>query len=282
MNRRFFLKSILAGALGGVGAQGWAALAPPFRVAVASLSLDTQGPGRLQNNLAKLLGHVQGAQAAGAAVLLLPELALGGYSFDLMDPWWRTAVAQPDYWRAIRTLGVAARRCQVNVLFGAAAKLQGVFYNATWWAPARGPLKVVATKHNLPGADVFVPGDIHAPVAVAPGALIRSVICADVLQPALMAEFRMAPPQIAMVSSCWPDVPGYSDGGRDACCKELSQAAGFLLMSNYRGGGHTYRDLIACQGDIVWSATHDQDTLVLADLDLAQQRVLAITPWHRR
>jgi len=150
---------------------------------ISDVFFDPDGP-------ARLVARLREARARGAAVAVLPELAL--------DPWApatrvvRDEDAEPPGGPRHRRLADAARAADVAVVGGAIVRdpVSGVRHNTALAFDARGALVSAYRKIHLPEEDGFwetshyAPGDRPpAPFELA-GVIVGVQICSDVNRPA--------------------------------------------------------------------------------------------------
>ena len=118
---------------------------PTLRIAIAQFNAVV---GDLAGNAQRILDFAARAQAAGADVLLTPELALCGYPPEDL-------LLRPDFYRAVaRELAALAATVPIPLVLGHPTQYEGRRYNA---ASLLSNGRVVATyfKHRLPNYEVF-------------------------------------------------------------------------------------------------------------------------------
>ncbi|MBI5861532.1 MAG: NAD+ synthase [Rhodocyclales bacterium] len=148
---------------------------PQLRIAIAQLNATV---GDLAGNAARIIEFAQRAQAAGADVLLTPELALCGYPPEDL-------LLRPDFYRACAVeLASLAQRLPLPVVVGHPLEVAGRRFNAASLL-ADGQIKATYRKHRLPNYEVFDEERYfdagHVPCLVdLNGVRCGLVICADV------------------------------------------------------------------------------------------------------
>src|SRR5258707_408128 len=133
--------------------------------------------GQLQPNLARVLDGMRSAAAAGATMLIAPEMCLTGWT--LPDQALRARLAAETAHVALPALSEAARRHAITVVAGGPLPAAGGVANcAVALIPAGG--RAVHRKLHLfgPEAAWWAPGD-HVEVVAADRAVVGPLICYD-------------------------------------------------------------------------------------------------------
>jgi len=153
---------------------------PRLRIAAAQINSTV---GDLAGNAARILSVYEEAEAAGAALVVFPELAITGYPPEdlLLRP---AFVAQ-----AAETLDkIAARTGATAAVVGYPEARRDLFNAAA--VCARGSVAGVYRKHLLPNyavfdeARYFAPGDEAGPLYVVGGVRVAVSVCEDAWSPA--------------------------------------------------------------------------------------------------
>lgn len=116
------------------------------RLLIGMLHLDIQH-GYPRENRATLLAHAEEAAVQGAQIIIAPELALSGYSFDSMDeiaPYTELLTGE-----TVTALSVLARRYGVFIGTGIAEadESTGIFYNSSVMLGPQGNIVALHRKH---------------------------------------------------------------------------------------------------------------------------------------
>ena len=190
--------------------------------------------GDLAGNVDRLLRAARAAHAAGADLLLTPELALCGYPPEDL-------LLRPDFYRACdRELAVLATQLPLPAIVGCPEYHEGARYNAA--ALLRGGrIEMLYRKHRLPTYEVFDEARYFRP-GTAPGVFeIKGVrcgmnICADVWEPAPAALARDAGAELLLVLNASPFHMG-KQGTRHATLRQRAEENGIpALYCNMVGG----------------------------------------------
>lgn len=171
-----------------------------LRIALAQINSTV---GDLQGNACKIAGFAAQARAAGAQLMVTPELALCGYPPEDL-------LMRPDFYRACaRTLHELAASIEgIAVIVGHPEAHQGDFFNAASLLKDGG---VVATyrKNRLPNYEVFdeqryfSPG--HEPCVIEMNGVRCGInICADVWEPGAADAARSAGAELLLALNASP------------------------------------------------------------------------------
>jgi predicted amidohydrolase len=248
------------------------------RVAACQVSLCI---GNEPGNRANALDMIASAAAAGASVIILPELAPCGYVFS--DAAEARAAAEPaggpvtGEWAAL-----AARRGLV--IIGGFAELgdDGQVYNSAVLADSGG-IRAVYRKAHLwdAEADFFAPGSAPPPVVATRFGRIAMMICYDAEFPEWVRRPALAGADLLAVPTNWPAEP-VPPGERPGVVVNIQAAAFANRMfvaaacrtGPERGVSWTGGSLIAGPDGypLAGPAGADAAELVIGDCDLARAR----------
>ena len=238
--------------------------------------------GRKADNLARTLECVAEAAAAGARIVVLPELCNTGYVFESREEASEAAERLPDgpsceaWMRAAATHGVV-------IVAGIAERAGDRLFNAAAVVGPGGYLGTYRKNHLWDAENLFFePGDLGVPVFEIEGGRFACAICYDMWFGEI---YRMA-----------------AIGGADLLCVPTNwvpmrhQPAHLPMMSNLlaMGGAHTNALFVAAAdrvgvergqsflgnslivGPDGWPlagpASYDREEMLLADMDLAAAR----------
>ena len=170
-----------------------------LKIALAQINCTV---GDLAGNAERILRAAQDAHAAGADLLLTPELALAGYPPEDL-------LLRPDFYRACEhELSALAGRLPLPVIIGHPEAHEGARYNAASLL-RDGKIEATYRKHRLPTYEVFDEARYFR-AGTAPGVFeIAGVrcginICADVWEPAPAAVARDAGAELLLVLNASP------------------------------------------------------------------------------
>jgi predicted amidohydrolase len=248
------------------------------RVAACQVSLLV---GDQAGNRAAALEIIGQAAAAGASVIVLPELAPCGYVFESAAE--ARAAAEPAGGPVAGEWAALAARLGV-VIIGGFAELGpgGQVYNSAVLADPGG-IRAVYRKAHLwdAEADFFVPGDAPPPVVATPFGRIAMMICYDAEFPEWVRLPALAGADLLAVPTNWPAEP-VPPGERPSVVVSI-QAAAFAnhmfiaaacRVGAERGVDWTGGSIIAGPHGypLAGPAGAERPELLIADCDLAAAR----------
>lgn len=169
---------------------------PPLRIALAQ----TGGqPGSIERSLAELARHAADAAKAGAAFLLLPELALSGYGDPAKT---RSLALTVD--TATARVGAIARSHGIGILVGYCEKFAEGHANAALLVAADGRRLLNYRKMHLWGAyeeAIFTPGGPGEVIDLCEGIKAGVLICFDLDHPVTAQDLVARGADVVLVLS---------------------------------------------------------------------------------
>jgi 5-aminopentanamidase len=174
------------------------------RVAACQVSLHV---GEVAQNRHTALAAIWAAAAAGASVVILPELAQSGYVFD--SPAEARAAAEPADGPTV-TGWAAAAADRGLVIIGGFAELgaDGLLYNSAVLIDPGGPRAVYRKAHLWDAeSDFFAPGTQPPPVVDTAFGKIGMMICYDAEFPEWVRHPALAGADLLAVPTNWPAEP---------------------------------------------------------------------------
>lgn len=257
---------------------------PALRVALAQVNPTV---GDLDGNAKLIREAVADAAAAGARLVVLPEMVLTGYPVEdlALRPSFQDASRQA---MADLAAGLAADgHAGVTCLIGYLDHLDSESSSAA--APRRRPVNAAAVvregriearyiKHHLPNYGVFdearyfVPGDAATIIDV-DGVSVSVAICEDLWQDGGPVEWtRSAGADLLAVLNASPYEREKDDVRLDLCQRRAAQANATLLYCNMQGGqdelvfdGDSL--VVAADGTLLARAPQFEDALMIVDID---------------
>ena len=254
------------------------------RVAACQVSLRV---GEDARNRATALEAIFSAAAAGASVIILPELTPSGYVFE--SPAEARAAAEPAGGPAVAEWAAAAASRGV-VIVGGFAEIgeDGLLYNSAALVDPGG-LRAVYRKAHLWDAesDFFAPGTAPPPVVDTAFGRIAMMICYDAEFPEWVRRPALAGADLLAVPTNWPAEP-VPPGERPNVVLNV-QAAAFAnrmfvaaacRVGTERGVSWVGGSLVAGPDGypLAGPAGAEDPELVIADCDLARARDKATGP----
>lgn len=180
--------------------------------------------GERARNLDAMEERIRKAHAAGAELIVLPELADSGYIFESLEELGRLAAPIPGGESAQRLIALA-RELSVHIVSGLAESTPGGFYNA---AMICGPDGYIGTYRKLhlwnTENDFFRPGDLGLPVFDTPLGKIGVAICYDGWFPEIFRHLAGAGAEIVCIPTNWVPMPE-QDPEAEAMANILHKAA---------------------------------------------------------
>ena len=243
--------------------------------------------GDLDGNRARALAALDAAAAAGAQIVVLPELVASGYVFR--DAEEARGLAEPPDGPTVS--GWAERAAAHDlVVVGGFAELgdDGLLYNSAAAVDASG-LRAVYRKVHLwdREAEAFTPGDAPPAVLDTPHGRIAVMVCYDLEFPEWVRAAALARAELLCVPTNWPRFPR-PDGERPMEVLRTMVAAATNRMAV------AVCDRCGLERGVAWVAgsaiagadgwllagppAAPEPGLLLADVDLAESRDKAIGP----
>jgi NAD+ synthase (glutamine-hydrolysing) len=227
--------------------------------------------GDLDGNRALILGRLEEARAAGAELVLFPELAVTGYPPEDL-------LLRPGFIRAAeRSLHqIAAAATDVAVLVGT-PHFDGDLFNACAVC-AEGKVKAIYRKRFLPNYGVFDEqryfASSHDLVLLRLGdALVGLTVCEDMWQPGPPAtDLALAGAQLLVNLSASPFHVGKDREREEMFALRARDTSSFVALVNAVGGqdelvfdGHSV--VLDDEGQVIARAPGFEEALLVVDLD---------------
>lgn len=222
--------------------------------------------------LARLDAAAARAAAAGAAVLVTPEMFLTGYAIGADAV---AGLAEPGDGPAAEAAAAIARRHGVALLYGCPERDGAAVYNAVRLVGADGaPVAAYRKTHLFGDLDraQFAAGDAPSPVVTLAGLRMGLAICYDIEFPEVARSLALAGAEAVLVPTA-NMVPFESVATRLVPARAEENTV-FVAYANYVGreGGLAYCGLSCVVapdgGDLARAGT--EETLLVADLDRAR------------
>jgi len=192
-------------------------------VRVACIQMEPQ-VGERERNIAESVARIDAAAAAGAQLVVLPELCASGYVFESRSEAFGLAEEIP-HGPACRAWTDAARRHGCFIVAGLAERVEQKLFNS---AVLFGPAGYVGTfrKMHLWAAEnlFFEPGDLGFPVHATAIGRIGMLICYDGWFPEAYRLCALQGADIICIPTNWVPIPG-QDISQPAMANVLAMAA---------------------------------------------------------
>jgi predicted amidohydrolase len=248
------------------------------------VALDQWRPvtGGKAEGLARLDRSAAAARAKGAALLVVPEMALTGYNIGAAPV---RAAAEPPGGPTARAVAAIARRHGLALVAGLPEAAGGNVYNAALMVGADGTPLASCRKTHLFGAvdrAQFAPGDALSPVFAYRGWRLALAICYDVEFPELVRSLALAGAEALLVPTA--NMEPYTGIARRVVPARAEENEIFLAYANYVGteGAFDYCGLsclVGPDGEDLARAGKDEE-MILADLDRARLAAVRATISH--
>ena len=232
--------------------------------------------GNNRTNIERLEGFFD--RVDGADLLLLPELANSGYNFSSKEAAARSAEDASDG-PFTRFLKATARKKGFSIIAGLNETDQGKLFNTAILVGREGLLGKYRKIHLfMDEKDIFLPGNAGLPVFQVGNARIGIQICFDYLFPEpwrILAEKGadlVCHPSNLLTQNAHKCIPGLSLMNRIyiATANRTGQEGGL----HFNGSSF----ITDPYGDVMKSASRENEELLIQDLDLALSRDKMVTP----
>ncbi len=244
----------------------------PYRVAAVQMEPKL---GRLDGNLARILGMLGEAARAGARLVVFPECALSGYGFASRNE--GRAHSVPLDGPEVGRVAELCRELDCYCVFGLLERAGEAFYNA---CALIGPTGLVACyrKIHLPflGVDMFAhPGDRPFAVQEAGGARVGMHICYDGGFPESARALTLLGAEILVLPTNWPT---HSECAAEHMIPTRAMENVVHVMAVNRVGEESgFRfigtsSIVDTTGRVLAKASPDREEILYADLDPAVAR----------
>lgn len=195
-------------------------------ISVAAVQLKAE-PGQAAGNRDLLLARIEEAAAAGARIVVLPELAVSGYTFDakaLAD------AKEPLDGPTLASWTDAARRLGIVIAGGFCEEQEGRLFNSAILVGPDGLLSHYRKLHLFDREKlVFTPGDLPLSVAATPFGRVGMCVCYDLRFVEVMRLLALLDAELVAVPTCW--VGGFDKAARDGDGL-IGQARGAIVQAN--------------------------------------------------
>ena len=244
--------------------------------------------GEVEANRASCRAAVERAAAAGARIVILPELAVSGYVFA--DEAEARALAEPADGPTAREWAELAGRLGITLVGGfCEIGAGGHLYNSAV-AARDGAIQAVYRKAHLWDAEklIFTPGSEEPPVIEAEGARVAVMICYDLEFPEWVRLTALAGAQLLCVPANWPRMPAPVPAGERPMDVVRAQAAAavnrmFVAVCDRVGherGVDWVGASVVCDPDgwpLAGPAPADSESMPIAGCDLAEALSKAVS-----
>lgn len=224
---------------------------------------------------------IRRAAEAGAQIIVLPELAASGYTFQSQAE--ARACSQPASGATVASWVSLCAELGVHVVAGFAEEAgEGRFNSAAVMGP-EGLVGVYRKAHLFNEEKIyFLPGDTGFPVFQLPFAKVGVLICYDLWFPEAARVLAVRGAEVLLVPTNWvanfrresADTRGWTMG--DYACVGLATQNQFFVVAADRIGSERGVDFVGCSVAVAPDGTLltgpaavDREEMLLCDLDLA-------------
>ncbi|MEF2550095.1 carbon-nitrogen hydrolase family protein [Aurantimonas sp. A2-1-M11] len=240
---------------------------------VAAIQMDA-GTTAVAERHAAIHRSLKDAAAAGADLVVLPELAPTGYGAGqaIVDTAEATDTGLAEWHTAADRLGIA-------IVMGLAVRTpQGVDNAAALLAPGSAP--VLYAKRMLYGdyeKGLFTPGDAPSPIVEIAGLRCGLLVCFDVEFPELCRDLALRGADVILVPTALPQSDGARFIAQNVVPVRAFENQLFVVYADHCGsdGAFAYQgqSVIAAPDGLVLASAGEHDAaIILADLDPAAYR----------
>ena len=254
-------------------------------VAACQVRIDIDDPG---GNRSRAVAAVEDAVAAGAQLVVLPELVTSGYVFaDLAEA---RAKAEPTDGPTITLLAELSARHGIVLVAGFCERGEGERPYNSLAILDHGRLLAIYRKTHLWGTEkaVFAVGDELAPVVETSAGVVAAMICYDLEFPEMVREVALRGAQIVVAPSNWPsNSPPPGERAPEVVKAQASAAVNrvFVVVTDRVGtergvewiGGSVICDV---EGYPVAGPAQGEETTLLAELDLGRALAKDVGPYN--
>ncbi len=250
-------------------------------VRVACLQMEPQ-IGRLQDNIRDSVARIDAAAAAGARLMVLPELTNSGYVFETRAEAYALAEEVPTGPACLAWID-AARRHGCWIVAGIAERVGEKLFNSAVLVGPQGHVGTFRKMHLWAAENLFFePGDLGFPVYWTPIGRIGMLICYDGWFPEAYRLCALQGADIVCVPTNWVPIPG-QDPNQQAMANVLAMASAhvnslFIAASDRvgteRGQPFLGRSLIVSYTGwpVAGPASQTDPETIMADLNLSEAR----------
>lgn len=201
-----------------------------IRIGLAQLALAALD---VEQNVQRTVSAVEEAAAAGATLVVLPELASTGYVLDY-DGLLPVSESVDEPGPALSAWSACAARLGVGVIGGFAERDGDRLYNsAIAFDSSGGVVGHYRKLHLFAGeADVFLPGDLGLPVCYIDGLRVGLLICYDLRFPESTRILAVEKVDLIAVPTAW--VGGFDQTGTEDSLA-IGQVRTVRVLSNLNG-----------------------------------------------
>lgn len=230
--------------------------------------------GNPKRNAARMAAHIEHLAAEGVSLAVFPEAALTGYCARSREE--ACSIALPRDSEFVQAVIAAASEKQMAVIFGFAEIESDRLYNTAMLAGPNG-LRKAYRKVHLPflGFDRYaVPGDSLDPSDTLVGR-IGALICYDVRFPEAARTLALKGAEIICVPTNWPS--GAQASSDVLCPARAIENHVYVIAANRVGEENGFAfigrsKIIDPFGQLLVSADHENETVLIADIDPARSR----------
>jgi predicted amidohydrolase len=195
-------------------------------VRVATVQFTTH-PGQPAQNRARALQQIELAATAGAQVIVLPELAISGYTVDATQ---LRKAAEPLHGETMSSWSEAAQRRGVVIVGGFCESVGELLFNAAIMVGPQGLLLHYRKLHLFDAEKlVFAPGDLTLRPVDTPFGRIGVCVCYDLRFVEVMRALALQDADLIAVPTAW--VGGFDKAPRDGDGL-IGQARGAIVQAN--------------------------------------------------
>lgn len=250
-------------------------------VRVACIQMEPR-VGLLEANIADSVARIDAAAAAGAKLIVLPELASSGYVFATREEAYALAEEIPNG-PASRAWIAAAKRHGCWIVAGIAERVGQKLFNSAVLVGPDGHVGTFRKMHLWAAENLFFePGDLGFPVYSTPIGRIGMLICYDGWFPEAYRLCALQGADIVCVPTNWVPIPGQAPD-QPAMANVLAMGAAHVnsvfIAAADRVGTERGQPFLGCSlicsytgWPVAGPASRTEPETILADLNLSEAR----------
>jgi N-carbamoylputrescine amidase len=250
-------------------------------VRVACIQMRPQ-VGESELNVRRSLEFLSDAVAAGASLVVLPELCNSGYVFNSREEAWSSAEEVPGG-ETCRAWEELCRRHGIHLVAGIAERSGSRLFNSSVVFGPEGHIGTFRKVHLWNQENLFFePGDLGFPVFQTSIGRIGTFICYDGWFPESYRECALQDADIICVPTNWVPIPGQAEGQpamATVLCMANAHSNSVYIAAADRVGierGQPFNGQSVIVSYTGWPASGpasaDGEEIIYADLDLKQAR----------
>lgn len=250
-----------------------------YRVSAVQMHPDV---GEKERNIQNMLRLIKEAAENKAKLIVFPELAVSGYTFDTREEAFSLAETVPDGNSTIQFVETAAEQ-DVYISYGITEVDDGKLYNTGVLVGPYGYIGTFRKLHLWHNEKMFFePGNLGVPVFFTPIARIAMLNCYDIWFPESWRLAALKGADIVCVNTCWVPIIGQDPSYlpmADYLCMTGAHSNGVFVVAACRTGVEREQPFIGHSlitnplgFPIGGPASEDKEEILYADINISDAR----------